>query len=275
MIKAVILKLVQRISSFFPELKKEIRVAHLKTSPQEFIYNSIKFALPFSLGLSVLFFFIADKADLPFYLIPIAFIVFLALTFYFGFMKLRTKIIQRQKEIDREVLFAGQYLLIKLYSGKPLLNALVDTSRSYGVASKYIREIVDDIDTGNSLEKALENAMTYSPSEKFRNILFHVNNALRLGIDVTGPLSAVLEEITREQEIEIQRYGKKLNTVIIFYMLAAVVIPSIGMTIFIVLSSFIKFTISIAHFLIAIALIVIIQFLFIAVFKSIRPTVNL
>ena len=266
MIKAVILKVVQRISSFFPKLKKEIRVAHLKTSPQEFVYNSIKFALPFSLGLSVLFFFIADKAGLPLYLIPIAFIIFLALTFYFGFLKLKTKVIQRQKEIDGEVVLAGQYLLIKLYSGKPLLNALVDTSRSYGVASKYIREIVDDIDTGSSLEKALENAMTYSPSEKFRRILFHVNNALRLGIDVTGPLSTVLEEITREQEIEIQRYGKKLNTVIIFYMLAAVVIPSIGMTIFIVLSSFIKFTISMAHFMIAIALIVIIQFLFIAVF---------
>ena len=59
--------------------------------------------------------------------------------------------------------------------------------------------------------------MIYSPSEKMKRILFHVNNALRLGIDVTGPLSSVLGEITKEQELEIKRYGKKLNTVIIFY----------------------------------------------------------
>ena len=166
-------------------------------------------------------------------------------------------------------------MLIKLYSGRPLLNALIDTSKSYGVASKYIKEIVNDINTGSSLEKALENAMIYSPSEKFRKILFHVNNALKLGIDVTKPLRAVLEEITREQDIEIKRYGKKLNTLIIFYMLAAIVMPSIGMTIIIVLSSFIAFTVNINHFIIAIAFIILIQFLFISVFKTIRPTVNL
>lgn len=275
MIKVAILKVVQRVNSFFPQLKKEIRIAHLKTSPQEFIYNNLKFALPFSLGLTVLFFFIVDKAKLPMALVPISFIIFFISVFYFGFLKLRTRMIKRQKEIDREVLFAGQYLLIKLYAGKPLINALIDTSKSYGVASKYIKEIVDDIDTGSSLENALENAMTYSPSEKLRKILFHVNNALRLGIDVTGPLSSVLEEITKEQQVEIQRYGKKLNTVVMFYMLGAVVIPSIGMTIFIVISSFIKFTLGLSHFLIGIGFIIFIQFVFIAVFRAIRPIVNI
>ena len=136
-------------------------------------------------------------------------------------------------------------------------------------------EITRDIDTGSSLENALENAMIYSPSEKFRRILFHVNNALRLGIDVTGPLSNVLEEITREQELEIKKYGKKLNIVIIFYMLMAVVIPSIGMTVFIVLSSFINFNIGIVPFLVVLMFIVIVQFIFLSVFKSVRPNVNI
>ena len=117
--------------------------------------------------------------------------------------------------------------------------------------------------------------MIYSPSEKFGKILFHVNNSLRLGIDVAPPLNAVLEEITREQEIEIKRYGKKLNTLVIFYMLGAIVIPSIGMTIFIVLSSFINFSITASHFLAALFFIIIIELLFISLFKSIRPTVNL
>ncbi len=273
--KIAVSKLVQRISSFFPNLKKEIRIAHAKITPQEFIYKNLKFSLPFSLGLTILFFFVADKAGLPLSLIPVAFIIIFILVFNFGFLKLKAKIIKRRKEIDREVLFVGQYLLIKLYSGRPLLNALIETTKSYGVAAKYIEEIVNDIGTGSSLEDALENAMTYSPSEKFRKILFHINNALRLGIDVTKPLSAVLDEITKEQDIEIKRYGKKLNTIVIFYMLAAVVIPSIGMTLFIVLSSFINFTVSTTHFLVVILFMIIIQFLFISMFTTIRPTVNL
>ena len=273
--KKDITKLVQRISTFFPHLKKQIRIAHLKTTPYEFIDKNLKSSLPFSLALTILFFFVADKAGLPLILIPVAFIVFFILVFNFAFLKIKSKIIQRQRKIDQEVLFVGQYLLIMLYSGRPLLNALIDTSKSYGVASKYIKEIINDINTGSSLEDALENAMVYSPSEKFRKILFHINNALKLGVDITNPLSAVLEEIATEQNIEVKRYGKKLNTIIIFYMLVAIVAPSIGMTVFIVLSIFIKLNISMIHFIVVIMFIAFMQAIFISVFKSIRPAVNL
>jgi pilus assembly protein TadC len=273
--KIAISKLVQRISSFFPNLKKDIRIAHIKSTPQEFIHNNLKFSLPFSLGLTVLFFFILDKAGLTLWLLVPAFIISFIVIFNFLFLKLKAQIVKRQKEIDREVLFVGQYLLIKLYSGRPLLNALIDTTKSYGVATKYIKEIVDDIETGSSLEKALENAMVYSPSQKFKKILFHINNALRLGIDVTKPLTAVLDEITKEQDIEVKRYGKKLNTIVIFYMLAAIVIPSIGMTLFIVLASFINFSVNINHFLVIGGFMIVIQFLFISLFRTLRPAVNL
>src|SRR3989338_7347458 len=265
--REIIGRLAKRISSFYPHLKRDIRIAHLKMKPHEFILKNFKFSLPFSLSLTILFFFVADKAGIPLILLPLFFIIAFVLVFNFAFLKLKGTIIQRRKEIDKEVLFAGQYLLIKIYSGKPLLNALIDTTKRYGVASKYIKEIVDDIDTGSTIEQALENAMLYSPSEKFGKILFHVNNALKLGIDVTKPLSSVLQEITNEQETEIKRYGKKLNTIVIFYMLGAVVIPSIGMTLFIVLSSFINFNVSLTHFLIVILFMVMMQLLFISVFN--------
>jgi len=84
----VIIKLVQRISSFFPKLKKQLRTAHVSTTPQQFIHDNLKFALPFSLGLTVLFFFVADKAGLPLILLPVVFIVLLIMVFNFGFLKL-------------------------------------------------------------------------------------------------------------------------------------------------------------------------------------------
>ncbi len=272
---SLITRIVKRISSFYPNLKYSLRTAHTLMSPEKFVYAQLKFAFPFSLVLTFLFFFIATKARLPLYYTPIFFVVAFFVLFNFGFLQLRGKIVARQREIDREVLFAGQYLLIKLYGGQPLLNALIASTKSYGVASRYIKEIVDDIDTGSPLEKALENAIRYSPSDKFRKILFNLNNALRLGIDVTTPLRNVLDEIRAEQEIEIKRYGKTLNSLVIFYMLAAVVVPSIGMTIFIVIASFVNLDLTIFHFVAVCFFIIVIELIFIGLFKSIRPTVNI
>ena len=98
---------------------------------------------------------------------------------------------------------------------------------------------------------------------------------MQLGIDVTKPLESVLEEITREEELEINKYGKKLNTLVIFYMLAAVIVPSLGVAMFIVISSFINFPIGLKGLLAVVFFIVVLQFIFITLFKSIRPMVNL
>jgi flagellar protein FlaJ len=225
--------------------------------------------------LTILFFFVLDKAGLSKLFLFLVLIVIFFLFFSFGFLKLKAQIKKRASEINREVLFVGRYLLVKLYAGRPLLNALIDTSKSYGVASKYMGEIVDDIDMGHTIEEAIEKSMTYSPSEKFRKILFQINNALKLGIDVTQPLESVIEEITNDQEIEIKKYSRKLNSVVIFYMLLAIVVPSIGMTMFIVVSSFINFSLGFREFLVILFLIGIIQMIFISLFRSIRPQVNL
>lgn len=169
----------------------------------------------------------------------------------------------------------GRYLLVKLYSGRPLLNALIETAESRGIASKYIKEVVDDIGTGNTIEEALNNAMIYSPSDKLRKILFHINNALQLGIDVTKPLESVLEEITREEELEIKKYGKKLNTMVIFYMLGAVIMPSLGVAMFIVVSSFVNLSVGLTELVVVLTFLVVLQFVFITLFRAIRPMVNL
>ena len=266
---------VNRVASFFPGLKRDLRIAHVNYSPLEYVGKNLKTTFIFAPLFTVLFFFILKKANLSFFLLVPAFLILFIIIFQFSIISIKSKIKKREKEIDREVLFVGRYMLVKLYSGRPLLNALIETSESRGIAAKYIKEIVDDIGTGSTIEDALRSAMVYSPSEKFRKILFHVNNALKLGIDVTGPLEAVLAEITKEEALEIGKYGKKLNTLVIFYMLGAVIMPSLGVSIFIVISSFISFPVGLNGLLLFIFFIVIIEFIFITLFMSIRPTVNL
>lgn len=266
---------VNRISSFFPGLKSELRIAHLPHTPENYIKKSLKSAALHSFLLSFLFFFVLQKANLPLLLAVPVFIILSVLLFEYSLVKVKSKIRQREREINKEVLFVGRYLLVKLYSGRPLLNALTETAGGRGVAAKYIKEIVDDIDTGSTIENALNSAMVYSPSEKLRKILFHVNNALQLGIDVTKPLESVLDEITREEALEIKKYGKKINTLVIFYMLAAVILPSLGVALFMIISSFISFPMDMQGLLIFLFFIAVIEFVFIALFKSIRPMVNL
>ena len=58
-------------------------------------------------------------------------------------------------------------------------------------------------------------------------------------------------------------------------MLAAVILPSLGMTIFIVVSSFVNFSINLKTMLVFVFFVVVLQFIFITMFKSIRPMVNL
>ena len=264
-----------RIALFFPALKNDLRTAHLPYSPLQYISRNLKVTSVYALLLSILFFFVLQKAKLsPLLLTPI-FIILFILIFEFLVLNVKAKIRKREREINKEVLFVGRYMLVKLYSGRPLLHALMETASSRGITSKYVREIVDDINTGSTIENALNNAMVYSPSDKLRRILFHVNNALKLGIDVTKPLESVLEEIAREEELEISKYGKKLNTLVIFYMLGAVILPSLGVAMFIVISSFIRFPIDLQGLLVIIFFIAVLQFVFITLFKSIRPMVNL
>ena len=259
----------------YPKLKMDLRRARSKYNPTDFIKKSIRTAIIYGFLFTILFFFILDKAGKPLILLLPIYIVLVGVLFKYSFLSISSQIKKREREIDKEVAFVGRYLLVKLYSGRPLLNALIETSTGRGVASNYLKEIVNDITTGSTIEDALNNGMVYSPSEKMRKILFHLNNALQLGIDVTKPLESVLDEITGEEEIEIKKYSKKLNSLVIFYMLIAIIVPSLGTSMFIVVSSMLSFPIKLSNLLVICAFIVVLQFIFITLFKAARPTVNL
>jgi pilus assembly protein TadC len=128
---------------------------------------------------------------------------------------------------------------------------------------------------GTSLEAALDHASRYSPSEKFRRILFQISNALKIGVDVTNYLEAILDEISNDQLIEIQRYGKKLNSLTMFYMLFSIVIPSLGITLFITIISMVSTNFDLSFFLFLAFMLLVLEYMFITIFKSIRPTVNI
>jgi pilus assembly protein TadC len=257
------------------KLKKKLRMAGISQSPRQYMSKVLKNAVLVGVMMGAFSFFLTAKNNVPLYLVPVIGAVFFFLAYIVLMRGVDSRISKRAKEIDKDVLFAGRFLLIKINSGKPLINSLMEASQSYGVSSKYFKELVRNIEMGTPLEEALEEAMDYCPSKSMKRILFQINSALKAGVDATSNLEAVLEELTNNQLIEIQKYGKKLNGLTLFYMLGAVVLPSLGMTMFIVVASLVSLSLNASIFITFIFFLILLELVFISLFMSIRPSVNL
>jgi pilus assembly protein TadC len=274
-----IVDLIKIIKPMFPLLNDNIKKAKLNIKPELFIKRAFNSALMLSVMMFVFLFFLLSYLKKPIILIIPASIILFVFMFFIVVNSPLVTIRKRQRELDKEILFAGRFLQIKLKSGKPLLNSLIDVSKGYGVCGKYFKEIVDDINLGHSIEKSLENAIFYSPSDKFKRILFQINNSLKIGIDVADSLEKTLDEIMKEQINDVKIYSKKLNSLSLFYLMLAIVVPSIGSAIIVVITALIGILTDNDSakqlFMIICILIIVIQFMFIAIFKNTRLTVNI
>jgi pilus assembly protein TadC len=247
----------------------------MDADPEAFVMRSARIALMGGFGLAAIVFFFQGKTNPSIVPVLLAFVIGAYFMYQYLLVSPRLASSAIASDIDREVLFAGRFLLIKLNSGTPLVNALFEASRSEGVAKRYFSEIVRDIELGTPLEAAIERAMRASPSKHWRKILFQIHNALSLGIDVTNSLETVLEDIANDYLLQIQRYGKKLSTITLFYLLFAVVFPSLLMTIIVILLSFAGIPLTGGFFVAVIAVVAFIQVVFLQTFRSIRPKVAL
>ncbi len=250
-------------------------VAHMRETPKQLVKKAIIFSFSSAIAATFFIFVILEKQMSSLSILPLLFVLVLVLVFVFMLQTPKVYIRKREREINKEVLFAGRYLLVKLESGTPLFNALIDASKSYGVAGKYFKEIVDDINMGTPIEESLENARKYNASKNFRLILWQIVTSLKTGAEVADSLRKTLNQITQEEIIEIKEYGKKLNSLVMFYMIIACVIPSLGVTMIVIVSSFMDLDIGMSHLFTVLFFLAIIQFLFISLIKSARPMVNL
>ena len=266
------------VLTYYPSVTTSLRMAHIKKSPETFVKNAVRLALYAALGVSAFSFFIFSKSMGPLSIFPIVgvfLVAWPAFTFFF-LQSPRSKITKREKEIEKEILFAGRYLLVKLESGYSLITTLEDASKTSGNASKFFKEIINDLDSGTPLEVSLENAINYNSSKKLKKILWSIRSTVKTGTDPTSFLRQILKVVSEEQALEIQKYGKKLNAIALFYLIVGCVMPSLGVTLGVIVSSFIGlgeikpiFLYSILVFL------TIVQAIFLVIVRSIRPTVGL
>ncbi|MDD5086338.1 MAG: type II secretion system F family protein, partial [Candidatus Nanoarchaeia archaeon] len=255
--------------------KDDIKVAHINITPKQLVKRSILLSFSSAIAVTFFSFVIIESQRGSLSILPLIFLFTLIFIFFFVLNIPKVYIRRREREINKEVLFAGRYLLVKLESGTPLFNALIDASKGYGIAGRFFKEIVDDISTGTPIEEALEKARKYNSSKSFNKILWQIITALKTGAEVVNPLKATLKQITQDQVIEIKEYGKKLNSLVMFYMIIACVMPSLGITMIVILSSFVELDITMTHLFVVLFFLAVVQFFFISLIKSSRPMVNI
>jgi archaeal flagellar protein FlaJ len=269
------------VSAFFlaiakgmPDLKLKLKKAGMYYKPEEFIQRTFITAFYMTTGLAISLALILAKfgglKSIMIVFVPIVFMIF------FSYMlKLPdVKISKKEKGIGREIIFAGRHLIIELESGVPLYNAMINISKNYEVIGKYFREIVEKVNLGTSMEEALTEAVEYIPSDDFRRLLWQILNSIRTGSNVSESLTSVLEQIAREQTIEVNKYSKKLNPFAMFYMVIAVILPSLGVTMLVVMSSFVEFELSLTILLIIAFFLGFVQFMFLSIIKFSRPSIE-
>jgi archaeal flagellar protein FlaJ len=268
------LEIIKQINSQFPDLKGQLIIAGINISEEDFIKKTLKSALT----LWIMFMFILGlifSKDIFLFVLIIFLSPLLYVVLFVYFMQYPSVIkLRREREINRELVFAGRFLLVELESGVPLYDALKNIIPSYKHIGPYIREIITKVDLGTSLEDAINEAVVNSPSSNMRRILWQILNSLKTGSDIRESLNSVLDQIVHDQVIEVKQYAQKLNPLAMFYMMMAIILPTLGMTMFAVLVSFLSIEIKLSVLLLFSAFLGFIQFMFLNIIRSQRPAID-
>lgn len=197
---------------------------------------------------------------------------------FIGFSQLsypRIFISRREKDIEKNLLFALDDILIQLNSGIPLFDILTNISMSdYGELSAEFRKAVKRINAGEPEAEILADISSKSHSVFFKRTLWQISNGLNAGSDMSAIIRDSIKTLNEEQVIQIQDYGNKLNPLIMMYMLTSVIVPALSVSFMTVISSMIGLSanLTMAMFGGLFVMVLFFQIMFLGMIKSKRPS---
>jgi len=285
-----------KIYKKMPHLKSDLKAAEIDINPTDYISMSIMSSVLFLVFGTLLALFLIsgplggvnlDQSPTGAFSIAIpeipsstifaviAGIIIIAVFIFIRRMSYpKLKSLARVKEIDRNLLPALQHLLVQLNAGTPIFDAIVSVSGAgYGELSKQFKMAVRNIHAGKNQIQALEQVADENPSPYFRRALWQITTGMKIGSDVTKVIENTIENLSEEQVIQIQKYGGQLNPLAMFYMLLAVILPSLSLTFITVLAAFTNMSSSLTQIVFwgLFAGVFFFQILFLGIIRSRRP----
>lgn len=281
----------KEMTKFFPSLNYELRQVKINLNPREYVALAIFTALFWFVLMIFITIFIGILAGalttptniLSYFTSTYLFIMLLTnigiTLFVFYYVVFYPKKILREKIrlLEKDLLYALRHLLIQVRSGVTLFNAMVSVAAGdYGLISEEFEEAVREINAGVSEIDALEAMSWRNPSLYFRRVIWQLVNGMRAGSDIATTLREIVNGLAIDQRIEIRKYGAQLNPMALAYLMLAVIIPTLGITFLIILSSFFNLNILpldlVLYF--GLAFLVFFQYMFIGLIKVRRPSME-
>lgn len=268
----------EKILKVLPNMEESLEQAELDFEDREYVALAILTAIFwFGIIFSTVFFLGQIILGTSFLLISIVASSSIgALFFAYLIFYPRLIVIRKLRDLDKNLLYGLRDLAVQIKSGVPLFDAMLSISRKdYGRFSEEFKDTVKKISAGNSSVEALEDLASRNPSLNFRRSVWQMVNSIRTGTDLGGTLDSVVSNTSNEQRVQIKKYGSQLNPLAMMYMMLGVILPSLGITFLIILSSFSGFPITQTFFWMILIVLVIFQFAFIGIVKSRRPSIEI
>jgi flagellar protein FlaJ len=252
----------------------DMKRAELPVTVKEYATMSLVIVLFYFIFFSLIFFVMAFRLFNQLSIFPLivsgifSILVFVQLI---AFPIIRVK--KKVRDLDRNLVFALRTILVQLRSGVSLFESMkVVAEGNYGAVSREFKKAVDQISTGTIQEDALERIAEYNPSIYFRRALWQIVNGMRAGSDISLVLSESVDTLTEAQSIQIRNYESQMKILSLVYMMLGVIVPALGITFLIVLSSFPQIKITDVYFWVLLAFCGVAQFMYMGIIKSKRPS---
>ncbi|MEM0437958.1 MAG: type II secretion system F family protein [Candidatus Micrarchaeia archaeon] len=177
------------------------------------------------------------------------------------------------EKTDKELIYALRDMLAQVKSGMPFYVALSNIAKSdYGNVSKELAVAVRSISAGESEKRALERVILNTKSDYLKRTIWQVLVAIESGASMSAALRSALDTLMNYQMQAIKNYASELNFAILLYMFFAAVLPSIGITLLVLLISFTSANITHEIFFVVVIVSLLVQMAIIGFIKSERPS---
>jgi len=278
-------KLKRRSKSFLPNIKYKkdsklryyLENSNVDIKREEYLTIVIR---NFLINFTFLFiisttFLILFKINYIYFLAPVIPLMFALFILFSQLIYPRIYLSRRQKDIEKNLIAALQDILVQLTSGVPLFSVLINISAAkYGELSVEFKKAVKKINAGMPEQEVLDNLAENNPSVFFKKALWQISNGMNAGSDLAIVVKDSIKALNDEQMIQIQEYGNKLNPLIVFYMLVAIIIPALSIAFLTIITSIIGIPSGTVKmiFIILFIFVMLIQIMFLGLIRSKRPT---
>ncbi|MFH7880585.1 MAG: type II secretion system F family protein [Candidatus Aenigmatarchaeota archaeon] len=266
-----------KIIKTLPSLEKNLIEAEIPLKGREYISIAIFSSIYWFSLLFTTLTIISSLFEKSF--IHVIFIISLLvslISFFYIIFYPNYKISKKNKDIERNLVFAIRHLYLEIKSGVPLFESIVSVSKeNYGVISKEFEKCVKEISAGKDQISVFEELAIRTSHPTFKKVIWQITNAMKTGTDLGKILGIIATELTQEQKVKIRRYGSQLSPYALMYLMLTIIVPTLGITLLLILSSFSGISIPQTFFYLILFVITIFQIMFLGMIKSQRPSVEI